>query len=122
MQAPPQVTEGAPSPCLNISEGHSSSITASDHHPDPNPSNCSILSSRAAVVAATQGYATSNSSTITQKSDQLPACASPSHKQANQSDQSDDEDPLEIIVSDNPICMQYSIIHYNHFPLLYIIS
>ena len=110
-QAPPQITEGAPSPCMNISEGHSSSrITTVDHHPDANSSNHSILSNRGTVVAATQGYATSNSSTVTQISDQLPACASPSHNQANQSDQSDDEDPIEMIVSEIPsVWLMYAV-------------
>ena len=129
-QAPPQIIEGASLPCPNIlSEGHSSSITTSDHHHlDPNSSNHGLSLSDKAIVSVTaiQGNATSDSSTIvTQKSDQLPASASPSgvshNNQADQSDQSDDDDchtdscnksavrysPTNLLVSDT------MVIHYN---------
>jgi hypothetical protein len=121
-QAPSPVTGKSPLPCPNISEGHSSSIPTLDHHPpDTNSSHRgSSLSAKAIVsVPTTQGCATTNSSIVTQRSDQLPACASPNH---NRSDQSDDDDcqtdscckpvqvgyssmnPIdpEIIVSNNP--------------------
>ena len=131
-QAPPRITEGVTKSsllCPNIAlEGHPSPITTSDHHHlDPNSSNHgSSFSDKATVsVTATQGYATAGSSTVvTQKSDQLPASASPSgvsHNvnqvdQSDQSDQSDDDDChtdscnkpavryslTNLIVSDNP--------------------
>ena len=87
-QAPPQVANS----CLNnISEGQSSSIPTLDHHhPDTNSSNHESNLTTVGVPT-TQGYAISNSSIVTQKSDQLPACASPGHNQANR-DQSNDDD------------------------------
>ena len=126
-QAPSPVTGKSPLPCLNISKGHSSSITTVDlHHPDTNASNHG--SSLTTVgVPATQGCVIPNSTIIGHESDQLPACDSPSHNQTNQGDQSTsddddchtdsccksaqvpysptDPDPTEIAVSESPLVL-----------------
>lgn len=136
-QAPPQVAGNSPLPCMNTSrsEGHSSSIPTLDHHhPDTNSTNDgSSLTTVGVPTSTTQGSATTNSSIVTQKSDQLLACASPSH---NQSDQSDDDDchtdscckpaqvgysptspiDLEVIIPPASGSVYMQIVHYNHFP------
>lgn len=136
-QAPPPVTGNSPLPCLNISKGHSSSIptvTLDLHHPDTNSSNHG--SSLTTVgIPTTQGYVTTNSTIVAHESDQLLACASPSHNQANQGDQgdqsaSDDDDchtdsccksaqvsysptdPTEIAVSESHLAL-----YNNHSPV-----